>query len=543
MVYGLGARQWQKKDPMVQPLLAQADLLLIRGIKWTNLILGFEQENHYAIVDACCPQSPFGFINEQSNVVLRQVRRPIWFMNSTIYAEINGKLFTDAGQYVVHFGHADPISKTGASRAGLVDGKAYFSGVRVRESLASRDSSMIKPLIPSIERLVEEPYQVQFYRLKTHGLDSNVKTHHLLRQIVRLSPERLFLPHAAVQFGKISRREALTRDWLAQLWLGDKKLKSNRLKKRQKVSRNSQRDVGYEKLSFFQSPLRTWFTSSPVAEERIDDSKRPLIKQPPLSQSSAGFLRPATPEEMKVQPLLARANLLITRDIEWANLMLGFEQENRYAIVDTCYPQSLLRSRRPFIAYITDAMGNELFKEIGVVHRRWHLWRRVKKQFAVVENPGFWNWTFTLKDSEGRVLAEIDRDWRGIGFELFTDAGRYAIRFGHADASSKTGMAQAIQELEVKRPLTLSERAVAVALAVSLDNDYFSRHGGWFDRCVRFSYFFPTSIQGEYLSLLLMNRQTGAPTESSSSQLILAVFLMRSVQIYLILMKLGILIK
>jgi hypothetical protein len=41
-----------------------------------------------------------------------------------------------------------------------------------------------------------------------------------------------------------------------------------------------------------------------------------------------------------------------------------------------------------------------------------------KNQFAVVENPGFWNWTFTLKDIDGKVLAEIDRDWRGFGFEV-----------------------------------------------------------------------------------------------------------------------------
>lgn len=40
------------------------------------------------------------------------------------------------------------------------------------------------------------------------------------------------------------------------------------------------------------------------------------------------------------------------------------------------------------------------------------------KQFAVVENPGFWNWTFTLKDINGDVLAQIDRDWRGFGFEV-----------------------------------------------------------------------------------------------------------------------------
>jgi len=36
----------------------------------------------------------------------------------------------------------------------------------------------------------------------------------------------------------------------------------------------------------------------------------------------------------------------------------------------------------------------------------------------VVENPGLWNWTFTLKDADGEVLAQIDRDWRGFGFEV-----------------------------------------------------------------------------------------------------------------------------
>ena len=164
----------------------------------------------------------------------------------------------------------------------------------------------------------------------------------------------------------------------------------------------------------------------------------------------------------------------------------------------------MLRLRRPFVAYITDALGNELFrvrrpfwwitssiyaeidgKEVGVVHRRWHLWRRIydlylgNKQFAVVENPGLWNWTFTLKDINGEVLAQIDRDWRGFGFEILTDAGQYVIRFGSSDPSSKIGLASAIEDLEVSRKLTLAERAVTVALAISLDNDYFSRHGGW----------------------------------------------------------------
>ncbi|KAL6843849.1 hypothetical protein ACP4OV_026420 [Aristida adscensionis] len=229
--------------------------------------------------------------------------------------------------------------------------------------------------------------------------------------------------------------------------------------------------------------------------------------------------RDLSPVEAKLAPLLARPNLLIARDIEWANIMFAFEQESRYIIMDPLFPQApvgfireksnvifrqLLRTRRPFVAEITDAIGNEIFtvrrpfwwinssiyaevdgKEIGVVHRRWHLWRRIydlylgNRQFAVVENPGFWNWTFTLLDEDDNVLAQIDRNWRGIGFELFTDAGQYAIRFGDEGQSHKFGPGADIEELHVVRQLTLPERAVALALAVSLDSDYFSRRGGW----------------------------------------------------------------
>lgn len=59
----------------------------------------------------------------------------------------------------------------------------------------------------------------------------------------------------------------------------------------------------------------------------------------------------------------------------------------------------------------------------------------------MVENPGFWNWTFTLIDEDDNVLAQIDRNWRGIGFELFSDADQYAIRFGDEGQSRKFGVA------------------------------------------------------------------------------------------------------
>ncbi|RDX77552.1 hypothetical protein CR513_42315, partial [Mucuna pruriens] len=311
---------------------------------------------------------------------------------------------------------------------------------------------------------------------------------------------------SAINGGNEVDLHRLTRDFLVKLWVDDRKMRNPRGKLGRKL---------LQSCGGYADPR--WFSASSGVVRR--GKRRPVLKQPPISQSVTHFFDPQSPQEAKVAPLLARSNLLITRDIEWANLVLGFEQENRYAIVDACYPQSpvgyireqsnvitrqLLRLRRPFVAYITDALGNELFrvrrpfwwitssiyaeidgKEVGVVHRRWHLWRRIydlylgNKQFAVVENPGLWNWTFTLKDIDGEVLAQIDRDWRGFGFEILTDAGQYVIRFGSSDPSSKIGLATAIQDLEVSRALTLAERAVTVALAISLDNDYFSRHGGW----------------------------------------------------------------
>lgn len=170
--------------------------------------------------------------------------------------------------------------------------------------------------------------------------------------------------------------------------------------------------------------------------------------------------------------------------------------------------RQLLRSRRPFIAEFTDHKGNEIFtvrrpfwwinssiyaevdgKEVGVVHRRWHLWRRTydlylgNRQFAVVENPGFWSWTYTLLDENDNVVAKIDRKMRGIGLDFFTDAGQYAIMFG--EYGSKTYIwHKDTDKLYGFLPLDLPQRAVALAFAVSLDRDYYSRKLGWLSRFI-----------------------------------------------------------
>ncbi|XP_047083339.1 altered inheritance rate of mitochondria protein 25-like [Lolium rigidum] len=225
----------------------------------------------------------------------------------------------------------------------------------------------------------------------------------------------------------------------------------------------------------------------------------------------------------KLQPLLSRANLIITKRAQWANIMFRFQQETRYIIKDPRTPRrktvspvglireksnfilrQLLRSRRPFIAEFIDHKGKEIFtvrrpfwwisssiyaemdgKEIGVVHSRWHLWRRIydlylgNRQFAVVENPGFWSWTFTLVDENDNVVAKIQREARGIGWQVFTDAGQYTISFGSVGNSWSFIDPEDADKVHTFTALPLPERAVTLALAVSLDHDYFTRRLGW----------------------------------------------------------------
>ncbi|KAG0592022.1 hypothetical protein KC19_1G218700 [Ceratodon purpureus] len=307
--------------------------------------------------------------------------------------------------------------------------------------------------------------------------------------------------------------------------------------------------LGFQKRGIF---------SSEQAMKASDEEKAGLVSQsdnnvgghgqPPPTQPLEGDLMPTSEEEDKIAPILGRSDLLITRNVEWANLALGFEQQNKYVIMDPLEPQApvgyiveesnvilrqVMRTRRPFVVSVLDANGEEVCrvrrppffinssmfievngKIIGECHGKWHLWKRIydvyigNKQFATVENPGLWNWTFTLADDSGGVLAVIDRNWRGFGFEFLTDAGQYMVRFGdvlpkgsiHHPVPTAEGVdrkpfllsknettgaaevhqlqeaAEQVDALAVARPLKLTERAVVLALAVSLDNDYFSRH-------------------------------------------------------------------
>ena len=84
-----------------------------------------------------------------------------------------------------------------------------------------------------------------------------------------------------------------------------------------------------------------------------------------------------------------------------------------------------------------------------------------RRQFAKIDG-GFWTWNFTLEDERGGVLGNVDRNFRGFGREIFTDTGQYVIRMDATEGQV--------------RGMTLDERAVTLAAAVSIDFDYFSRH-------------------------------------------------------------------
>ncbi|KAJ9114393.1 hypothetical protein QFC20_001536 [Naganishia adeliensis] len=160
--------------------------------------------------------------------------------------------------------------------------------------------------------------------------------------------------------------------------------------------------------------------------------------------------------------------------------------------------------RRPF-AFINSKIyvhaeqtpSGGLDRLVGEAQQEWHPWRRrynifkhredTFKQFARIDS-GFWAWDFWLRDADDRIMASINRNFAGFGRELFTDTGQYVIRFDAVE--QELALNQVNNSQSPNQPpsslvippsatdLTLDERAMALATAVTIDIDYFSRHSG-----------------------------------------------------------------
>ncbi|KAL4974392.1 Scramblase-domain-containing protein [Aspergillus desertorum] len=94
-------------------------------------------------------------------------------------------------------------------------------------------------------------------------------------------------------------------------------------------------------------------------------------------------------------------------------------------------------------------------------------------QFAYVDEP-FLSWDFSLRSADSRLIGSVNRDFVGFARELFTDTGVYALRM---DSAALRPSAELDKHTSITG-MTLDQRAVMLATAVSIDFDYFSRHSG-----------------------------------------------------------------
>ncbi|KAI0818518.1 Scramblase-domain-containing protein [Irpex lacteus] len=199
----------------------------------------------------------------------------------------------------------------------------------------------------------------------------------------------------------------------------------------------------------------------------------------------------------------------------WSRQLFRTHRPFRALVMDSS-GSPVLWMRRPF-SWIVSRMfvqrlkdfdsytpeGEPVLDTFGEAHQKWHLWRRRYEvflrdtphrilslasenqpepvpeetsfsQFASIDE-GLLAWTFKFRDARGEEIASVDRNFRGIGREIFTDTGRYVIRFGQVPPDPEDPTPR---EPTVIRNLTLDERALVLAMAVNIDFDYFSRHSG-----------------------------------------------------------------
>lgn len=110
-------------------------------------------------------------------------------------------------------------------------------------------------------------------------------------------------------------------------------------------------------------------------------------------------------------------------------------------------------------------------------------------QFAFIDER-FLSWDFSLLGADNRLLGSVNRSFRGFGREMFTDTGAYVLRMDSAGLEQEAeqrhfvsqthrgerAYAETVGGKDDKLGMTLDQRAVMLATAVTVDFDYFSRH-------------------------------------------------------------------
>lgn len=300
------------------------------------------------------------------------------------------------------------------------------------------------------------------------------------------------------------------------------------------------KEISEDEVKAFQRQNQNYEKHNEQAYYRTEPSSNRQVYADEPAQFHTVFEIPPNPDGLitpndGIFDLLKEPTLVIERQLEMMNIILGFEQANRYKILNSMGQQigymeekdigivkmiarQFFRLHRPFDVDVFNMHGekvltisrkfsfinshikallpgydenNQIIHEvIGESVQSWHLWRRrynlfkldddvtdEYNQFGDIDAP-FLSFDFPVKNLDGEVIGSVDRNWVGLGREMFTDTGVYIIRM---DPASFSGLGHLYPK--VAGPLTLDQRAVLLANAVSIDFDYFSRHsrgGGGF---------------------------------------------------------------
>ncbi|KAF2437053.1 Scramblase-domain-containing protein [Tothia fuscella] len=271
--------------------------------------------------------------------------------------------------------------------------------------------------------------------------------------------------------------------------------------------------------------------------------------------------------------ILANSSIIIRRQLEMMNVFLGFEQANRYVIMDPqgntigylaemdhgvgkAVARQAFKTHRSFTTHVFDREEREVLRFhrpfawissrirvydavnrdenavpetstalqgtsvglaaqtqlsslplsemriIGEAQQQWAPLRRKYnlflhretsdhpdtkdaelKQWAYCDEP-FLSWDFSLLAADKTLIGSVNRSFSGFAREIFTDTGVYALRMDAAGLAqepnhliSQTGKDGTSTDVATTSPgMTLDQRAVMLATAVSIDFDYFSRH-------------------------------------------------------------------
>ncbi|KAI9887378.1 MAG: hypothetical protein M1823_000803 [Watsoniomyces obsoletus] len=307
--------------------------------------------------------------------------------------------------------------------------------------------------------------------------------------------------------------------------------------------------------------------------------KNSLLSSVHVGHTQNGVLN----EEHPAAKLLSNSAIVVQRQLELMNVMIGFEQANKYVIMDphgnhigymaeqelgmgNMMARQWFRTHRSFTTHVFDKHEVEVLRFhrpfswvssrirvldpltsqgavtstsvdlqpqpsggalqttqsspnvsqlplsdmriIGEAHQQWAPLRRKYNlfvydspnsgrdlpqeeadsgdfsQFAYVDEP-FLSWDFSLLSADSRLIGSVNRNFAGFAREILTDTGVYALRMDAAGLAeeprhmiSQTGSKTPSAYDTSSAGMTLDQRAVMLATAVSIDFDYFSKRSG-----------------------------------------------------------------